>query len=244
MKTKFGRNDILPYTSKEWTKRYMAYPNLSLDKSVVPRYVITRSTKIFIAAAVFLAGILISSIVDQDDEDYNYYQENKNKAPKKATSSNIFSEFLNGTFLLCNIFLAKITLGMDQVKQTFATLFNLNPPVETIDLKEWHVCELDEREYLGASYTRYRFNLANEDVVLPLYVGQEVLSFHFLVLNSFKTNISIACSVFDRCQGGGQGSQGDFLSHISAHCQGLLRHPRLFLRDQLLLSHGQDAAGT
>ena len=47
-------------------------------------------------------------------------------------------------------------------------------PEERIDIKDWKVCTLHERENLSGGYMRYRFEMGNEAGVLPLYIGQEL----------------------------------------------------------------------
>ena len=47
-------------------------------------------------------------------------------------------------------------------------------PEENIDIKDWKVCSLYERESLPGGYMRYRFEMGNEAGVLPLYIGQEL----------------------------------------------------------------------
>jgi len=47
-------------------------------------------------------------------------------------------------------------------------------PEELIDIKDWKVCSLYERENLSGGYMRYRFEMGNEAGVLPLYIGQEL----------------------------------------------------------------------
>ena len=47
-------------------------------------------------------------------------------------------------------------------------------PEESVDIKDWKVCSLYERESLTGGYMRYRFEMGNEAGVLPLYIGQEL----------------------------------------------------------------------
>jgi hypothetical protein len=48
-------------------------------------------------------------------------------------------------------------------------------PADTLDIQDWKICVLDERELLEGGIVRYRFGLANDNAVLPLTVGQELV---------------------------------------------------------------------
>lgn len=68
---------------------------------------------------------------------------------------------------------AKCVSVAESIKSNIETTFDLNP-AEEIDIKDWKVCTLAEREALPGNYMRYRFELTNPLGVLPLYIGQEV----------------------------------------------------------------------
>ena len=172
--------------------------NLSLDKSVFPKFEVIKSSKLFLVAAFIMSGVLFASMGDDDkneDED-NGDAVNKNRNFRVASISktqtlstnqvksnqlkpsegNIVKDFFNAMKLLFNIIIAKLSLGFERLRNTFISLFGLDE-VEPINLKEWNICEFDGREYLGGSLSKFRFRLSDPDAVLPLYVGQEVSRF-------------------------------------------------------------------
>jgi NAD(P)H-flavin reductase len=46
---------------------------------------------------------------------------------------------------------------------------------EVVDVNDWHVCTVQEREKLGSDYIRYRFKLQGSNCVLPCDIGQEIM---------------------------------------------------------------------
>ena len=106
----------------------------------------------------------------------------------KPSEGNILKDLLNATKLLFNIISAKLSLGIERLRNTFVSLFGLDE-IEPINLKEWNICEFDGREYIGGSFSKYRFRLPDPDAVLPLYVGQEVRCRYILV---FCAHISLS----------------------------------------------------
>lgn len=48
-------------------------------------------------------------------------------------------------------------------------------PADIMNIKDWRICVLDERELLDGGIVRYRFELPNDNAVLPLTVGQELV---------------------------------------------------------------------
>jgi amino acid transporter len=177
------------------------YSDLSLDHSVVPRFMLTKNTKVFIAAAVVLVGILIASLGGDDYDDDDYDDAKTITPPATKTSHSFIVEFLNAAQLLVNIFVAKFFLGLEKIRQTFGTLFNINEG-EKIDLKEWNICEFDSRSKLIGPYVKYRFKLPDpyEDSTLPLYVGQEVINACILhIVFTIHTRYDVvAYSMLDR----------------------------------------------
>ena len=164
--------------------------NLSLDKSVFPKFEVIKSSKVFMVAAFILSGVIFASMGDENDDmndDEPLSTRDKQKAGTSTVSrtqtvsseysessqGNALKDVLNAMKLLVNIITAKISLGIERLRNTFVSLFGLDE-VEPINLKEWNICEFDGREYLGGSFTKYRFRLPDPDAILPLYVGQEV----------------------------------------------------------------------
>lgn len=173
--------------------------NLSLDKSVFPKFEVIKSSKLFLVAAFILSGVLFASMGEDENNENEDNGESvtKNRSSRVATISksqtlsagqsksnqlkssegNILKDLLNAIKLLFNIITAKISLGFERLRNTFVSLFGLDE-IEPMNLKEWNICEFDGREYIGGSFTKYRFRLPDPDAVLPLYVGQEVVHFY------------------------------------------------------------------
>lgn len=73
---------------------------------------------------------------------------------------------------------AKITYAnslvfLERIQRIVTKVVDLNP-AEEIDIDEWKVCTLLDREDISPKYSRYRFELLNPDGVLPLNIGQEL----------------------------------------------------------------------
>jgi len=73
---------------------------------------------------------------------------------------------------------AKITYAnslvfLERIQRIVTKVVDLNP-AEEIDIDEWKVCTLLDREDISPKYSRYRFELLNPDGVLPLSIGQEL----------------------------------------------------------------------
>jgi len=81
---------------------------------------------------------------------------------------------------------AKCVSVAESLKGYIENAFDLNP-AEEVDIKDWKVCMLSEREALPGNYMRYRFELTNPLGVLPLYIGQEVRFFSCSLVNFFST---------------------------------------------------------
>lgn len=75
--------------------------------------------------------------------------------------------------LCLRVVIAKTALLLGSVYRTVVRTLDLNP-AEELDIKDWKVCVLDERENLSGGIIKYRFELPNPAATIPLYVGQEV----------------------------------------------------------------------
>ena len=73
--------------------------------------------------------------------------------------------------LCIKVVLAKTMLLVGSIIRTITKTFN---PAEEVDLKDWNVCILSERESLSGGIIKYRFELPYASNTIPLYVGQEV----------------------------------------------------------------------
>jgi len=85
-------------------------------------------------------------------------------------------QFLVFSKLCVRVLTAKTALVLERGFDTLTRVLDLNQ-AEDMDIKDWKVCILDERENLDGEIIRYRFELTNPSAVLPLSVGQEVLKF-------------------------------------------------------------------
>jgi hypothetical protein len=74
--------------------------------------------------------------------------------------------------LAARVVAAKAGLYAEKVKDYINVLIEGDPPA--VDLNEWNVCLLAEREILKGNFVRYRFELGDPAEVVPLYPGQEV----------------------------------------------------------------------
>jgi len=75
--------------------------------------------------------------------------------------------------LCVKVILAKTFLLVGSVLGLVTRTLDLNP-AEEVDIKDWSVCVLEERESLSGGIIKYRFSLPNPSATVPLYVGQEV----------------------------------------------------------------------
>lgn len=76
--------------------------------------------------------------------------------------------------LFLKVVYAKISLLAESISSTVNEFIEFDP-ADTIDITDWKVCVLDERELMKGDIVRYRFGLANENAALPVTVGQEVV---------------------------------------------------------------------
>ena len=76
--------------------------------------------------------------------------------------------------LALRVITAKIALTGDVILETASDFFGFNLGTE-IDIRDWKVCVMEEREIIDADIIKYRFQLANDNAVIPLGVGQELL---------------------------------------------------------------------
>lgn len=177
--------------------RNSVYSHLSLDRSLIPSILLTRKVKIVVAAAVLLFGIFIAAMGDtnDDEEDFESTSTSRGSAisvPKKVSkskgsstsestsSTNVFVDILTAVKLLFNIALAKMSLVVEILRNSFSG------EEEQVDLKEWSICQFDNREAVYGPYSKYRFKLESPDSVLPLYVGQEVKHTPLLCLDIYR----------------------------------------------------------
>ena len=175
----------------------IAAVGISLDSSVLPRsnWALKAAQAYGAYAFLLLAsykvmGVLVRSgaIDSVADSIANTYDEIKIKTKEFVNNKYIGSTFdaLSTAYYMLTdeilplvafalrVFASKISLYTEDLRSTLGNVFNLFPP-EDIDIKEWKTCTLFERESISPRHNRYRFELANADGVLPLYVGQELM---------------------------------------------------------------------
>lgn len=76
--------------------------------------------------------------------------------------------------LCLKVVFAKVALAVETVSSTVNEFIEFDP-ADRLDITDWKICVLDERELMEGDIVRYRFELANDNAVLPLSVGQEVV---------------------------------------------------------------------
>ena len=72
-----------------------------------------------------------------------------------------------------HVITAKVKLIMEQLWENIDSALDLDPP-DIVNLKEWGVCVLSQKELLPGGYFRYRFEIDSSNAVLPLQLGQEI----------------------------------------------------------------------
>jgi ferredoxin-NADP reductase len=76
--------------------------------------------------------------------------------------------------LCIKVIAAKVFYAIENVMLLVNDFIEFDPP-DVLDIKDWRICVLDERELLDGGIVRYRFELANDNAVLPLATGQELV---------------------------------------------------------------------
>ena len=76
--------------------------------------------------------------------------------------------------LCMKVMFAKVALAAETVSSTVNEFIEFDP-ADRLDITDWKICVLDERELMQGGIVRYRFELANDNAVLPLSVGQELV---------------------------------------------------------------------
>ena len=136
--------------------------------------------------------------------------------------------------LCIKVLLAKTFMLVGSILGAVSRTLDLNP-AEEVDIKDWSVCVLDERESLSGGIIKYRFGLPNPSATVPLYVGQEVsaavarefshLDFPWLT-PPHPTPPLPSPLAGDNVPGGceGQGTERTLLSRVLRQLEGLFRH--------------------
>lgn len=83
------------------------------------------------------------------------------------------NDFIPGVSENIKITYANILISLERFQRIATKIVDLNP-AEEIDIEEWKVCTLSDREDISSKYSKYRFELLNPDGVLPLNIGQEL----------------------------------------------------------------------
>ena len=145
--------------------------SFSLDQSIVPKGIFSKgisSTLLIVAISGIFA--ILKSVFGTID-----------------TTNGIFGKLNDSIFpgmRLCLLVLtAKFRIFFESIQSYISEMFFMDPP-EEIDLRDWQICSLSERESLPGRYVKYRFELDNPNCILPLEVGQEVF-FYLLYATCF-----------------------------------------------------------
>lgn len=104
------------------------------------------------------------------------------------------NDLLPSLQLNLRIFKAKMALEVENIKQNICNYFNKSN-MQEINLDNWNLCTLQERELLRGDFIRYRLKMSDSNSVLPLFAGQEVflLTFSFSFLSNLFS-FSFCCA--------------------------------------------------
>jgi NAD(P)H-flavin reductase len=137
-----------------------------------------------------------------------------------------FSSYFKGDLFpflrLCGrIASAKASLWKENLTEALGKVTGLSAS-DLIDLKEWGVCTLSEREALPGGYFRYRFDIEFDDATVPVEIGQEILlcsvdtNDHVLKETFFLTSSKNSRGYFDIVtRRGGDSSSDHFAAALS-----------------------------
>lgn len=153
--------------------------SIALDRTVIPRGI--QIFKDFNALLVVLLSVLVMTkilprkvkvpAVSMEDMERFFWPKWLQNALE--TIKRPFVKTLVFIKLCIRVIIAKTSLLFGGMLRMVVQTLDLNPP-EELDIKDWKVCVLDERENLSGGIIKYRFELPNPAATIPLYVGQEV----------------------------------------------------------------------
>ena len=76
--------------------------------------------------------------------------------------------------LCVKVIVAKVFYTFERAVSFVNEFIEFDPP-DVLNIKDWRICVLDERELLDGGIVRYRFELSNDNAILPFTVGQELV---------------------------------------------------------------------
>jgi hypothetical protein len=101
-----------------------------------------------------------------------------------------FVQLLSFMGICCRVMWAKIALLLSNTFRTINNYMSFDPP-DVLNVKDWRVCTIEEREVIGGNIVKYRLQLNNDNGIVPLTVGQEVSTVFMYILCSVQNNIRL-----------------------------------------------------
>jgi|MDTB01.3.fsa_nt_gb hypothetical protein len=173
--------------------------SIALDRSVVPRGIFGGNVAAVAGFTLLISQVLKSRVRSkasggsahieeyQDEYEDDYEQgllpallEKLGDKAKEVVSRSIsvakvpFVAAWMFMKLCVKVLFAKVAL-MTEIVSSFVNEFIEFDPADIVDIKDWKICVLDERELMEGDIVRYRFELANDNAMLPVSIGQEVV---------------------------------------------------------------------